>query len=120
MRKRKAYYTVFALRDGTIHAVSQTRKPRKSSARPRPRIDEDGVHTWYMDNMVSAKDIAEWMRGSYHSTVATCLNTKRIVRERVESRLDEADERMGAMQEQLDRMEGKMDRVLEALGGAGE
>ncbi|MEE8153890.1 MAG: hypothetical protein V3T53_02900 [Phycisphaerales bacterium] len=47
MRTKPAYYTVFALKDGTVMSAVQTRKPLKAQLRPRERVDVDGIWRWH-------------------------------------------------------------------------
>ena len=110
-RFRKVYYSVFALKDGTIYAVCQGRKPRKTRDSRAPKIDEDGIHTWYLGTPIAPFKMEEWERAAYHSTVSTCLNMKRLLRNRVECRLQNLERRVEELGGQLDRIEAKLDRL---------
>jgi hypothetical protein len=114
VRLQKAYFSVFALKDGTIYLVNATRKPRKTKHSSAPRIDEDGIYNWYLEKEVVPKDMVDWLKGSFHSTVSTCLNVKRIVRQQVEPKLGQLAQDLRLLREQLERIEAKMDTLHSA------
>lgn len=100
-KQKPAYYSVHALRDGTIWFVLQGRKPAKSQ---NPIIDEDGIYQWHLDE-VKPDELSDWGQCLLHSTVATCLNVKRIVRHQVEGKLDLILKRLDEISQRLDRLE---------------
>jgi hypothetical protein len=102
---KKTYYTVTALQDGTILFAFQKRKPMKSSVRGHPKIDEDGIYDWYIEKQEEAQRYTDWGKGVHHSAIVNCLNTKRIIRERVETRLDRIESQLASIAEQLARIE---------------
>lgn len=101
---KKTYYSVIALPDGTIVFATQTRKPVKSNVRGKPRIDEDGIHNWYIEKQDDVQRYTDWGKGVHHSAVVQCLNTKRIIREQVEGRLERIEAQLVAIAEQLTRI----------------
>jgi hypothetical protein len=117
VRMQKAYFSVFALKDGTIYLVNPTRRPRKTKYSSAPRIDEDGICNWYLEKEVLPRDMVDWLKGSFHSTVATSFNVKRIVRQQVERRLDRVESDLHALREQLGRIESKIDDLLARCRG---
>lgn len=111
MRVRKAYYSVHALRDGTIWLVFETRKPTRHKHCREPRIDEDGIHDWFFtEKEEEVNRLSDWGKGVFYTSVATCLNMRRITREQVTRRLDRIEERIAGLQAQLGQ-------VLERLKG---
>lgn len=104
---KKTYYTVTALQDGTILFAFQKRKPVKSSMHPKPQIDEDGIYDWYFEKQDEAQRYSDWGKGVHHSAIVNCLNTKRIIREQVETRLERIEAQLAAIGEQLARLEKK-------------
>jgi hypothetical protein len=102
---KKTYYSVTALQDGTICFAFQSRKPVKSSAWGKPRIDEDGIHKWYFEKQDEAQRYTDWGKGVHHSAIVHCLNTKRIIREQVEGRLARMEAQLAGIAEQLARIE---------------
>lgn len=112
MRARKAYYSVHALRDGTTWLAFETRKPRRRKHCQDPTIDEDGIHTWFFtEKEEEVNRHSDWGKGVFYTSVASCLNMRRITREHVTTRLDRIEERMVGLQEQLgqilERLEGE-------------
>lgn len=102
MRVRKAYYSVHALRDGTIWLAFETRKPRRRKHCREPKIDEDGIHRWlFTEKEEEVNRLSDWGKGVFYTSVATCLNMRRITREHVTTRLDRIEERIAGLQEQL-------------------
>ncbi len=116
MKKQNAYYKVFALKDKTIVLVLQTRKPVGPRGGPKPKIDEDGIHTWFPETAMDYQHLPKAAAASRHTTIATCLNLKRILRERVESRLTTVEGQLVQIAEQLTRLEDKLDSQ-QAVGG---
>jgi hypothetical protein len=102
-KKRPAYYSVHALRDGTIWFAVQGRKPSKKG---KPIIDEDGIYQWFLDEAHSAS-LADWGKCLRLSAVAMSLNTKRIVRQQVETKLELILEKLVSIEQRLNRLELK-------------
>ena len=102
------YFCAHALHDGTVVAAYPIRKPSPQELRDRRiPIDPEGVarefaHVW--------KDISvdNQTRTRFQSVIATDLNTRRALRELVLPALDEALEKIQALQSQLDRMEAML------------
>lgn len=113
MRFRKVYYQVSAMHDGTILFVLPGRKPG-SGLRRKPKIDEDGVCKWFLGtwNNFREMDDKNWI--AVMTTLANSLNLKRVLRERVQSRLDSLAMQVGQIQQQLDRLERIIGRPAEA------
>ncbi len=70
----------------------------------KPQIDDDGIYDWYFEKQDEAQRYADWGKGVHHSAIVNCLNTKRIIRERVESRLDRIESLLASIAEQLTRI----------------
>ena len=51
----------------------------------------------------------------WHTCVATALNTRRIIRSQVETRLDESDARLEAIDAKLEQIDEKLERLLKCL-----
>jgi hypothetical protein len=103
LKRKKAYYSVRALRDGTIWLAVLTRKPSKKP-RQKLQIDDDGIHNWYLDEDIP-HGMTDWARSVRYGTVATSLNVKRIMREQIEPKLDEVLNRLSSIEERLKQME---------------
>jgi len=111
MRVRKAYYSVHALRDGTIWLAFENRKPTRHKRCREARIDEDGIHDWFFtEKEEEVNRLSDWGKGVFHTSVAMCLNMRRITREHVTTRLDRIEESIAGLQEQLGQ-------ILERLKG---
>src|SRR5262249_55681028 len=101
---KKTYYKVTALQDGTILFAFQKRKPVKSSMHPKPQIDEDGIYDWYFEKQEEAQSYSDWGKGVHHSAIVNSLNTKRIIREQVETRLERIESQLVSIAEHLARL----------------
>lgn len=112
MRLKKAYYSAHALCDGTIYLGVQTRKPRPTRNGGEPQIDEEGIHQWFLDPVGERPHFNEFGNLLRNVCIATALNTRRIVREKVETRLTQLEAQQGMIQEQLLRIEAKLDELL--------
>lgn len=113
MRKAKSYYSVFALKDGTVWFATEKRKPRASRTRKQVRIDEDGIFEWYIESpgeQESFTQIAKIVRGA---TLATRLNLRRTIREMVQPSLVLFEERLRLIEERLDQL---LQRLPENIG----
>ena len=116
MRLRKVYYTVFALKDGTVLFARPTRKPHRRRGSRGPRIDEEGICQWFPEKWERFDQMPDRVWTAFQSVVGTCLNTKRIIRTRVESRFDVLDQKLKEMGERLESLERRLDRI-HAEGG---
>ncbi len=105
MRRRKAYYRVWALSDGTIVSAIQDREPRKSRYMPKPESDPDGVLVEYPQKVYSHKDREGWVTGMYHTIVSTRLNIHRSLREMVLPNLSKIETQLSRISKRLDRIE---------------
>jgi hypothetical protein len=114
MKARPVYYTAFGLKDGTVYAAMPVRKPRKTKHGPAPRIDAEGICQFYAGVVEAPADMPEWRRATFHTTVGTALNVRRIIREQVAGRLDALEQAVAETQERLARIEDKLDRLLRA------
>jgi hypothetical protein len=112
MRLHKVYYSVFALKDGTVLVACPTRKPPQKRGSRGPRIEEEGICKWFPEKWERLDQMSDRQWTAFQSVVATCLNTKRIIRTRVESRFDVLDQKLNEVQEELGNLESKLDRLL--------
>ncbi|GEM_PF-1863343 len=108
-RDHKTYYKVFALRDGTVTSVLETRKPSKRTLGREPKIDEDGVFLEYPTDAITFEEHTDAQRIQKHITIATAINVKRAVRKLVLPPLAAITEELSAIRRQLDRIERKLD-----------
>jgi hypothetical protein len=99
-RKKPAYYSVHAMRDGTIWLAVPHRKPygKKSVT------DEDGIFQWFLEEDIPS-GMYDGAKCVQDTTVTTSLNVKRIVRNQVEPKLDLILERLDEIQKRLERLE---------------
>lgn len=111
MRSQKAYYSVFATKDGTICLAIQTRKPVKTKGSRPPRIDEDGIWRWSHQSDEEVRNFTDWGKGVHLTAVVTRLNVKRIVREQIEPKLERLEQQIKKLSEQINRVESKIDRL---------
>ncbi len=101
MRYRKAYYTVFGLKDGTIWFAIQKRKPYAGPSGSRVRIDQDGIFEWYAESVEEESSFTGTAKIVRGATLATCLNLRRTIREMVEHRLEKLERRLQAIEDRL-------------------
>lgn len=113
MRFRKVYYQVSAMHDGTILFVIPGKKRGRPQGR-RPKIDEDGVCDWHLGTWGNFREMDDKNWIAVMTTLANCLNLKRVLRERVQSHLDSLSAQLGRMQQQLDRLECLIGRLAGA------
>lgn len=104
LKRKKAYYYVHALRDGTIWLATLSRKPRKKP-RQKLEIDEDGIYDWWLDEDIP-HNMTDWAKSVRWGTVATALNVRRTVREQIEPKLNAVLERLAGIEKRLSRIEG--------------
>lgn len=114
MVKRQVYYSVHGLKDGTICFAFPGRKPRKTKYAGEPMIDQDGIHTWYFEKDDDVNRYSDWGKSVWHTCVSMGLNVRRIIRQQVESKLVQAEQRDRDILERLERIEEKLDQVLTA------
>lgn len=107
MRRKPAYYLTYGLKDGTITAVLQTRKPLKKSLRRGEKIDEDGVYRTYVHECSDYQDLEDRHYVTRHVALAGRLNTRRAIRELVLPRLDEIASQLEAINQRLDKLESE-------------
>ncbi|HOW71085.1 MAG TPA: hypothetical protein PKY77_10830 [Phycisphaerae bacterium] len=108
MAEQKAYYSVFGLKDGIVWLATQQRKPVRSRTWGRPQIDEDGIYSWFVDKVGDGENMTDQAKVAKGTTIATCLNMKRVVREQVEPRLAALAQQVSALRVQLNRIEQKL------------
>lgn len=103
-RKRPVNFWVQALRDGTIVFASSQRRPYHKKGRPKQFIDEDGCFGWSLfDQPVLAK-LTDTQRIIAVLSMTQMLNTKKLLREQVESRLERIEKQLEAVVAKLDRI----------------
>jgi hypothetical protein len=101
-RQRPAYFTVHALRDGTIWLAVQGRRPSKKKC---PHVDEDGIYKWRLDES-DPGNFTESGKALRHLALVNLLNNKRLIRQQVEKKLDLILEKLTVIEQRLDRLEG--------------
>lgn len=112
--EQKTYYSVFAVRDGTIWHASTRRKP---GGMPPGAIDADGVFNTFVEKLGEEDQytpVAKVVRGG---TLATCLNLKRVLRNRVEVRLTAIAQQLIDLKAQADRIEAALQKLAPAASG---
>jgi hypothetical protein len=114
MKAKRVYYSVFGLKDGTVFAVLPVTMPRKTKPGPAPKIDPDGVCRFNVEDDVVPSQRTDCNRAVFHTSVATALDVKRILREQLEGRLDELEKAGAETHNQLARIEDKLDLLLKA------
>lgn len=108
-KPKKAFYSVHALRDGTIWFAVQTKKPRKTRD-STPEIDQDGIFRWFL-NEDDPDHLPDWGKAMRYGAIANCLNLKRVVRQQVKPKLDELISKVSELQEQIARLESKIEHA---------
>lgn len=106
MRRKVAFYQVFAVKDGIIWHATQTAKPPGIGRRGGPKPDEDGVHLWYVDDLRTHEPFTPTAKVVSAATIATCLNIKRALREQVEQRLERIERQLESVLSRLDKLAG--------------
>src|SRR5690348_3137068 len=99
-RDGKTYFTVFALRDGTVTSVLESKKPSKRSLCRGQKIDEDGVFCEYITDARTYEGHTDAQRIQKHITIAAAINMKRALRRQVEPRLSALARDVRALKEQ--------------------
>jgi hypothetical protein len=118
MKAKKVYFSVFGLKDGTVISVLPVPKPRKTKHGPAPKIDSEGVCRFNVQDELVPSRMTECHRIVFHTTVATALNVKRVLREQLAGRLDTLEKAVADTQSQLARIERKIDQLLQASADA--
>ena len=96
-RKRPVNFWVQVLRDGTIDFAAAQRRPYHKKGTPKPFVDEDGCFGWSLfDQPVLAK-LTDTQRIIAVLSMTQKLNTKKLLREQVEARLDRLEARVEEM-----------------------
>ena len=107
--KNQTYYSVFTVKDGTIWHAATSRKPDGSLA---DAVDEDGVFNTFVEELGAEARytrVAKVVRGA---TLATSLNLRRVLRDRVENRLIAVTQQLASLRAQADRIEAALKEVL--------
>lgn len=108
-RKRPVNFWVQALRDGTIVFAAAQRRPYHKKGRPKPFVDEDGCFSWSLfDEPVLAK-LTDTQRIITVLSITQKLNTKKMLREQVEARLER-------IEKQLEVVVAKLELLAPAQG----
>ncbi len=90
----------------------ETRKPRRYWGLHAPQVDQDGIWQVWIEDPERLTSYSDWAKGAWITSVATCLNMKRVLRNQIEPRLR-------AMQAQLEGLERKLDRLSGVLAKDG-
>ena len=101
-KSQPAYYSVFAVKDGTIWHASTERKPGRMAP---GEIDEDGVFNTFVERLGEERRYTPTAKVVRGSTLATCLNLKRVLRRQVEGRLAAIAQQLTELKAQADRIE---------------
>ena len=108
-RPQMQYYSVHALKDGTIWLATDTTLPRRQKGVRPPQVDQDGIWQVWIEGSDSDRPYVDWVKGAREASVATCLNMRRVLRSQIEPKID-------AIHAQLKQLEGKVDQLLARLG----
>ena len=88
IKPKPAYFSVHALRDGTIVMALLTERPRRHAGERGPITDEDGCHGWFVDKPHDWQSYSIWGKSVVYGAMVNQLNLKRTLRSQVEVRLD--------------------------------
>lgn len=69
-------------------------------------IDKDGIYEWRLDES-DPGNLTENGKALRHLAVVNLLNTKRLVRDKIEGRLNLIIEKLDSIEQRLDRLEGR-------------
>jgi hypothetical protein len=105
-RTRPVNFWVQALRDGTIVFAAAQRRPYPKKGRPKPFIDEDGCFGWSLFDVPRLADLTDAQRIIAVLSMKQKLNTKKLLREQVEARLERIEKQLEAVMVRLDRLGG--------------
>lgn len=115
-RKRLVNFWVQALRDGTIVFAAAQRRPYHKKGRPKQFIDEDGCFGWSLfDQPVLAK-LTDTQRIIAVLSMTQKLNTKKMLREQVEARLERIEKQLETVVATLGRIVLPQSRQGSGLG----
>ena len=85
-RLRPMHFSVHRLHDGTVLAAYPIRKPSKQELkRDHVRIDPDGVAREFADGGRNLSDVHNETRTRFQDIIAANMNTRRAIRELVDS-----------------------------------
>jgi hypothetical protein len=111
-RKRPVNFWVQVLRDGTIVYAGPMRRPYHKKGRPKPFIDEDGCFGWSQFGVQPLADLTDAQRIIAVLSMTQKLNTKKLLREQVEARLERIEKQLEAVISKLNRLgESKTSRL---------
>lgn len=103
-RKRPVNFWVQALRDGTIVFAAAQRRPYHKKGTPKRFIDEDGCFGWSLFDVPRLADLTDAQRIIAVLSMTQKLNTKKMLREQVEARLERIEKQLEAVIVRLDRL----------------
>src|SRR3954466_15487898 len=109
MKTKTAYYAAFGLKDGTVYTVLPIRKPEDSQHGRATPPDPEGICNFNIEDGEKARDMPDWLRTTFHTTIATSLNIRKLAREQVVSVLGRLESKLATVQEQLDRVLKRLD-----------
>jgi hypothetical protein len=102
LRRDNVYFKAFVLKDGTVLLGVPSRKPGPKTLKNfRSKIDHDGVWWNIEESYKQIEDYTQEARLIVHSTIATSLNLRRIIREQVTARLNRLEEKLAAIEARL-------------------
>lgn len=93
-RKRPVTFWVQALKDGTIVFAAAQRRPYHKKGTPKPFVDEDGCFGWSLFDQPVLAELTDTQRIIAVLSMTQKLNTKKLLREQVEARLDRLEARV--------------------------
>jgi len=106
-RIRRCYYLVSALKDDTICFVAESRKPYTKRGTKGEFIDVDGCYgRWDYDASYPGKE-TDANRIIVMTAIAHKLNTKKVIREMVGTRLDRIERQLATISHLLAKRTGK-------------
>lgn len=107
MKTKPAYYSVHVTKDGTIVLAMPCPKPHQSPRSRRPEHDEDGCRGWYPWDLRKT-NFSEMGKTVALGALASHLNLKKTLREKVEPRLQTIESRLDEMAAVLSRLEAAL------------
>jgi hypothetical protein len=93
-RKRPIHFWVQALKDGTIVFAAAQRRPYHKKGTPKPFVDEDGCFGWSLFNQPILAELTDTQRIIAVLSMTQKLNTKKLLREQIEKRLERLEARV--------------------------
>lgn len=103
-RKRPVNFWVQALRDGTIVYAGAMRRPYHKKGTPKRFIDEDGCFGWSQFGVQRLADLTDAQRIIAVLSMTQKLNTKKLLREQIETRLERIEKQLEVVVAKLDRL----------------